>query len=41
MFVKADDRLPWEDVAQIIDTAHAAGVDKVGLITASIENSSS
>jgi biopolymer transport protein ExbD len=37
MFVKADDELPFADVAQVIDIAHAAGVDKVGLITASIE----
>ncbi len=37
MFVKADDNLSWADVAQVIDIAHAAGVDKVGLITAKIE----
>ena len=37
MFVKADDNLPFNDVAQVIDIAHAAGVDKVGLITAKIE----
>ncbi len=37
MFVKADTELPFNDVAQVIDTAHAAGVDKVGLITAKIE----
>jgi biopolymer transport protein TolR len=37
MFVKADNDLPFEDVAQVIDIAHAAGVDKVGLITAKIE----
>jgi biopolymer transport protein TolR len=37
MFVKADDDVPFMDVAQIIDIAHAAGVDKVGLITAKIE----
>jgi len=37
MFVKADDDLPFADVAQVIDIAHAAGVDKVGLITAKIE----
>ena len=36
MFVKGDDEFPsltW----QVIDIAHAAGVDKVGLITAKIE----
>ena len=37
MFVKADDELPFADVAQVIDIGHAAGVDKVGLITARIE----
>ena len=37
MFVKADTDLPFNDVAQVIDLAHAAGVDKVGLITAKIE----
>jgi biopolymer transport protein TolR len=36
-FVKGDDGLNFEDVAQVIDIAHAAGVDKVGLITAKIE----
>ncbi len=37
MFVKADDDLPFADVAQVIDVAHSAGVEKVGLITAKIE----
>ena len=37
MFVKADDDIPFADVAQVIDISHAAGVDKVGLITAKIE----
>ena len=37
MFVKADTDLPFQDVAQVIDLAHGAGVDKVGLITAKIE----
>jgi len=37
MFVKADNDLPFADVAQVIDFAHSAGVDKVGLITAKIE----
>jgi biopolymer transport protein ExbD len=37
MFVKGDDALNFADVAQVIDIAHAAGVDKVGLITAKIE----
>jgi len=37
MFVKGDDEVPFSDVAQVIDVAHASGVDKVGLITAKIE----
>ena len=37
MFVKADTGLPFNDVVNVIDIAHAAGVDKVGLITAKIE----
>jgi len=37
MFVKGDDNVPFADVANVIDIAHSAGVDKVGLITAKIE----
>ena len=37
MFVKADPDLTFNDVAQVIDISHAAGVYKVGLITAKIE----
>ncbi len=37
MFVKGDNNVPFADVASVIDLAHAAGVDKVGLITAKIE----
>jgi biopolymer transport protein ExbD len=37
LFVKADDGIPWQDVATVIAEAHNAGVDKVGLITAKIE----
>ncbi len=37
MFVKADNDIPFADVATVIDIGHAAGVDKVGLITAKIE----
>lgn len=37
MFVKADENLPFSDVAQVIDIAHEANVDKVGLITAKVE----
>lgn len=37
MFVRGDDEVPFSDVAQVIDLAHASGVDKVGLMTAKIE----
>ena len=37
MFVKADDDIPFADVANVIDIGHSSGVDKVGLITAKIE----
>jgi biopolymer transport protein TolR len=37
MFVKGDDNVSFSDVANVIDIAHSAGVDKVGLITAKIE----
>ena len=37
MFVKADPELTFNEVAQVIDISHSAGVDKVGLITAKIE----
>ncbi len=37
MFVKGDDSVVFEKVANVIDIAHASGVDKVGLITAKIE----
>jgi biopolymer transport protein ExbD len=37
MFVKADDDLMFYQIAQVIDMAHTAGVDKVGLITAKVE----
>jgi hypothetical protein len=28
MFVKGDDNIPFADVANVIDIAHASGVDK-------------
>ncbi len=37
MFVKGDDAIEFAEVASVIDIANAAGVDKVGLITAKIE----
>jgi biopolymer transport protein TolR len=37
MFVKGDDSLPFSEVANIIDIAKGAGIDKIGLITQKIE----
>src|SRR5687767_7985412 len=37
VFVKGSDDLPFSEVARVIDIAHAAQIDKVGLITAKIE----
>jgi biopolymer transport protein TolR len=37
MFVKGDKNVDFQFVADVIDTAHGVGVDKVGLITAKIE----
>jgi biopolymer transport protein TolR len=37
MFVRADSDLPFDDIVQVIDMGHAAGVDKIGLMTAKIE----
>ena len=37
MFVKGDPTTEFEYVAEVLDVAHGAGVDKVGLITKSIE----
>jgi biopolymer transport protein TolR len=39
-FVTADPDLDFERVAAVIDVAHAAGIDKIGLITSRLENSS-
>lgn len=38
MFVKGDPKLPFGVVAQVIDIAHGASVDKIGLITKALEN---
>ena len=37
MFVKGDPTLPFADVAQIIDIAKGAGLDKIGLVTKALE----
>jgi len=39
LFIKADNSIPWQDVATLIDDAHTAGVNHVGLVTAKIEAS--
>ncbi len=36
VFVSADEGLTFEDVARVIDAAHAAGIDSVGLMTAKV-----
>ncbi|HEX5483348.1 MAG TPA: biopolymer transporter ExbD [Terriglobia bacterium] len=38
MFVKGDPKLPFGAVAQVIDIAHGASVEKIGLITKALEN---
>lgn len=37
MFVKGDSILPFGEVAQVIDIAKGAGIDKIGLITRKLE----
>lgn len=37
LFIKGDPKLPFQDVAQLIDISKGAGADKIGLITKSIE----
>jgi biopolymer transport protein TolR len=37
MFVKGDPTLPFGDVAEIIDIAKGAGIDKIGLVTKALE----
>jgi len=36
-FVKGDPTLPFEAVAEVLDIAHGAGVDKIGLVTKALE----
>lgn len=38
MFVKGDGGLSFTEVAQAIDIGHAAGVDRIGLITPNLES---
>ncbi|MGA2435260.1 MAG: biopolymer transporter ExbD [Bryobacteraceae bacterium] len=37
VFVKGDPDLKYRDVARVIDIAHGAGIDKVGLMTEKVE----
>ncbi len=37
VFVKGDPSLEFRDVAQAIDIAKGAGIDKIGLMTAKME----
>lgn len=37
LFVKGDDELNFSEVAEVIDIGHAAGVDKIGLMTKKVE----
>jgi biopolymer transport protein ExbD len=37
LFVKGDDRLSFTQVAEAIDIGHAAGVDRIGLITPKVQ----
>ena len=37
MFVKADESIEWQDVAEAISLAHLAGVDQIALVAEKIE----
>jgi len=37
MFIKGDPTLQFSDVAELIDIAKGAGVDKIGLVTKALE----
>lgn len=36
LFIKGDDRLSFNEIAEIIDIGHAAGVDQIGLMTPAV-----
>jgi biopolymer transport protein TolR len=38
MFVKGDNDVNFEQIAEVIDIGHSAGVDRVGLITPNVAN---
>ncbi|MGD0693401.1 MAG: biopolymer transporter ExbD [Terriglobia bacterium] len=37
LFIKGDSTLPFQNVAEVIDICKGAGIDKIGLITAKLE----
>lgn len=37
LFIKGDATLPFQNVAEVIDICKGAGIDKIGLITAKLE----
>ncbi len=37
IFIKGDEDVTFNNIAQLVDRAHSAGVDKIGLLTAKIE----
>lgn len=37
VFIKGDSTLPFQNVAEVIDICKGAGIDKIGLITAKLE----
>ncbi|HWG19289.1 MAG TPA: biopolymer transporter ExbD [Terracidiphilus sp.] len=38
LFIKGDDQLSFRQIAEAIDISHAAGIDRVGLITPNLAN---
>ena len=36
LFVKGDDHLSFTDIAEVLDIGHAAGIDRIGLMTPGI-----
>jgi biopolymer transport protein TolR len=37
MFIKGDDQLSFNQIAEVIDLGHAAGVDQIGLMTPEVQ----
>ena len=36
LFIKGDDRLSFTQIAEVIDIGHAAGIDRIGLMTPNV-----